>query len=385
MNQAEFPKRQTEDMSHRAFRMGEGRISGFISVALGLLSILAVLCYKFPSYLTTPELRAAYDPALLREILKYGMWTSITFGLLTFILNRRKRLGAVGILATFTAFALGGYWAEGPAIEPTAYFAGLDWLVLDLLATASVFIFIEKLWPKYREQAILRPEWGHDLVYFGFNHLMIGVILLIVNGFAPSYFNWAVSAGFQSWVQDLPLILQVIGLIFAADFAQYWVHRLFHTVPFLWRFHAVHHSSENMDWLAGSRTHFLDTLCVRSFSMVMIYLLGASKEALDIYVIFASFQAVFIHANFGGNFGPLRYLITTPQFHHWHHSSDAIAIDMNYAAHLPLLDKIFGTYLMPGQHWPEKYGTVGDPLPRGIIKQHLYPFLPAPKSGTQPE
>ena len=384
MDKQEFPVRQTADMRDRAFRMGEGRISGYISVALGLLSILAVLCYKYPTYLTTPELRAAYDPAFLREILKYGMWTSIAFGLLTFALNRRKRLGAVGILATCAAFGLGGYGVEGQAIEPTAYFAGLDWLVLDLLATATLFIFVEKLLPKYRAQAILRPEWGHDLVYFAFNHLMIGVILLIVNGFAPHYFNWAVSAPFQQWVRELPLALQVIGLIFAADFAQYWVHRLFHTVPFLWRFHAVHHSSENMDWLAGSRTHFLDTLCVRSFSMVMIYLLGASKEALDIYVVFASFQAVFIHANVGVNFGPLRYLITTPQFHHWHHSSDAIAIDMNYAAHLPLLDKLFGTFLMPGQHWPEKYGTVGNPLPRGIIKQHLYPFQPV-KSETPAE
>ena len=380
-----FPVRQTEDMTDRAFRFGEGKISGYVSLALGMLSILAVLCYKYPTYLTTPELRAAYDPDLLREILKYGMWTSIAFGLLTFLLNRRKRMGALGILATLIAFGLGGYGVEGHAIKPTEYFAGLDWLVLDLLATTTVFIFIEKILPKYRGQAILRPEWGHDLVYFTFNHLMIGVILLIVNGFAPTYFSWAVSDGFQGWVQGLPLALQVVGLILAADLAQYWVHRLFHTVPFLWKFHAVHHSSEHMDWLAGSRTHFLDTLCVRSFSMAMIYLLGASKEALDIYVIFASFQAVFIHANVGINFGPLRYLITTPQFHHWHHSSDEVAIDMNYAAHLPVLDKIFGTYLMPGQHWPEKYGTVGDPLPRGIIKQHLYPFLPSAKSETPAE
>lgn len=375
--QHEFKPRQTEDMKDHAFVLGEGKISGYISCLLGSLSILAVLCFKYPEFLTTPDLRQIYDPDILRTALRAGIWVSIFFGVLTFVLNKRKRLGALGILASFTALGLGGYQVEGRAVEANALFAGLDWFVLDLLLTAGLFVFIEKLLPKYKEQVILRPEWGNDLVYFAFNHMIIGFVLLFANGFSQSYFNWALDDGLQSFIQSWPIVLQVILLIFAADMVQYWVHRMFHTVPWLWKFHAVHHSSENMDWLAGSRTHLVDTLFVRSLIMVPLYLIGADKAALDAYVLFASFQAVFIHANFGGNFGILKYLITTPQFHHWHHSADAVAIDTNYAAHLPVLDKIFGSYLQPGNHWPEKYGTVGRPLPRGIIKQHLYPFIPS--------
>lgn len=372
----EFPPRQTEDMSDREFRFGDGKISGYISCSLGILCILAVLAFRFPELLTTPELRDAYDAEVLRELLKYGMWSALGFGVLTFCFNRHKKLGAIGIVAVLTAVFMGGYGIEGKAVEASAFYAGLDWLVLDLLFTTMVFIFIEKIFPKYREQVILRPEWGHDLVYFTFNHLIIGFFLLIANGFAPTFFEWAVNENLQTAVQSWPLVAQIILVIFLADFAQYWTHRLFHTVPWLWRFHAVHHSSENMDWLAGSRTHFVDTMVVRSLVMLPLYVVGASKEAFDIYVIFASFQAVFIHANFGLKLGWLKYLITTPQFHHWHHSADDIAIDMNYAAHLPVLDKLFGTYLQPSNHWPEKYGTVGTPLPKGIIRQHLYPFQP---------
>lgn len=374
--QHEFKPRQTVDMKDRAFVFGEGKISGYASCSLGGLSILAALCFRYPELLTTPDLRQVYDPDILRTVLRAGIWVSIFFGLLTFALNKRKRLGAVGILASFIALGLGGYQAEGRAVESTALFAGLDWFVLDLLVTAGLFVFVEKLLPKYRDQVILRPEWGNDLVYFAFNHMIIGFVLLFANGFSQSYFNWAIDDGLQSFIQSWPIIFQVILLIFAADLVQYWTHRMFHTIPWLWKFHAVHHSSENMDWLAGSRTHLVDTLVVRSLIMVPLYLIGADKAALDAYVLFASFQAVFIHANFGGNFGILKYLITTPQFHHWHHSADAVAIDTNYAAHLPVLDKIFGSYLQPGDHWPEKYGTVGRPLPQGIIKQHMYPFIP---------
>jgi lathosterol oxidase len=130
-----------------------------------------------------------------------------------------------------------------------------------------------------------------------------------------------------------------------------------------------------MDWLAGSRSHFVEILVDRSLVMVPLYLLGPDKAALDAYVLFAAAQAVFIHANVAVPFGPLKYLLTTPQFHHWHHSSDKPAIDTNYAVHLPLIDRVFGTYHMPDEHWPLKYGTT-KPLPAKFVDQALYPFRP---------
>jgi sterol desaturase/sphingolipid hydroxylase (fatty acid hydroxylase superfamily) len=80
-----------------------------------------------------------------------------------------------------------------------------------------------------------------------------------------------------------------------------------------------------------------------------------------------------VHANVNIPLGPLKYLFATPQYHHWHHSSEKTAIDTNYAVHVPLYDKLFNTYHMPDEHWPADYGTV-DPLPRTYLSQMLYPF-----------
>lgn len=368
-----YREREVPDMSRRYFAIGQGRISGYLSVLLGGMSLLAVLAWRYPEQLTTRELREVYDPEMLRLVLMSSMWASLGFAALTFLLNRRKRLGALGMLITLAAFALGGYSLPARAVDPRQLSLGVDWLVLDLLLTGAAFIFIEKLIPRYEGQAILRPDWQLDLFYFALNHLLIGVLLIVGNGFAPKVFGWAVNAKVQSLVCSMPVWLQLVLLLVCADLVQYFCHRAFHEVPALWRFHAVHHSSENMDWLAGSRSHFVEILVDRSLVMVPLYLLGPDKAALDAYVMFAAVQAVLAHANVRIPFGPLKYLLTTPQFHHWHHSSDKPAIDTNYAVHLPVLDLLFGTFHMPDEHWPVQYGTT-KPLPRTFSGQLTYPF-----------
>jgi sterol desaturase/sphingolipid hydroxylase (fatty acid hydroxylase superfamily) len=369
----EYRQRVIDPMPEREFRMGEGKISGFISCFLGAFSVLAVLCYQYPSYLTTAELRATYDAEFLRMVLQYGMYASLAFGILTFGLGGSRRLGAVGVLLTAFAFALGGYTIDAGPVEPSTLSFGLDWLILAFIISAILFIFLEKVFPKYREQPILRPEWQLDLLYFCVNHLLITVLLLVSNHFVATVFGWALSSELQSWVQSLPIVTQAIILIFCADFALYWSHRTFHESKFLWKFHAVHHSVEYMDWMAGSRNHVFQTFTDRCLVMVPLYLIGADKQALDLYVAFAAFQAVYVHANVGIPLGPLKYIIATPQYHHWHHSSEKPAIDTNYAVHMPFYDRLFGTYHMPDEHWPADYGTV-EKLPHGYFKQMFYPF-----------
>ena len=369
----EYEERQTIDMSDRVFRVGDGNISGYTACTLGVLSFLAVLCYLFPSYLTTPDLRQAYDGETLKVVLMAGIWASFGFALLTFILGKRRRLGAIG--ATFSAVALflGGYSVPIEEVTSNPLSLGLDWLILSLIASVVIFTFLEKIFPKYKEQVILRPEWKLDLWYFCFNHLLVAVLLLIGNYFVVTVFHWAASGQLQNAIQSLPLLVQVVIVIFCADFVLYWSHRCFHEVPRLWNVHAVHHSVEHMDWLAGSRNHIVQTIIDRSIAMVPLYLLGPDKAALDIYVTFAALQAVIVHSNVNIPFGPLKYLFVTPQYHHWHHSSDAPAIDTNYAVHLPLYDKLFGTYHMPVEHWPKEYGTTNR-LPRTFWGQLIYPF-----------
>ncbi len=129
-----------------------------------------------------------------------------------------------------------------------------------------------------------------------------------------------------------------------------------------------------MDWLAGSRQHILELIATRCLVLTPIFVLGFSKQLLDAYVIIVGLQAVFNHANVQVKFGWLRYLIVTPQFHHWHHSSDDAAIDRNYAAHFSFLDYLLGTAVLNQKEWPDEYGVVGDYVPEGMLKQQAFPF-----------
>jgi sterol desaturase/sphingolipid hydroxylase (fatty acid hydroxylase superfamily) len=135
-----------------------------------------------------------------------------------------------------------------------------------------------------------------------------------------------------------------------------------------------------MDWLAGSRQHILELIVTRVGVLGIIYVLGFSKEVMDVYIIVVGFQAVFNHANVHLPWGPLKYLIVTPDFHHWHHSSEEVAIDRNYAAHYAFLDWIFGTAIKDQKGFPAHYGVVGDYMPEGFVNQQLFPF----RGATEP-
>ncbi len=373
-NTHEYKPRQVVKNPADEFRIGEGKISGCISATLGLLSLLAVLAYLYPSYLTTTEMRKIYNAQDLQLVLKYGMYFSLFFGLLSFLLIKAKYkvLGLFGGGLTLCAFLLGGYQIPVAAVEPITLSLGVDWLILAFLASTFIFMTLEKCFPKYKNQLILRPEWGVDLFYFCFNHLAISAILIFAN-YHASHFDWALSESVQSFIQSLPVWLQVVMIILAADFVLYWEHRAYHEINWLWPIHAVHHSVENLDWLAGSRGHFVQVFSERAMVMIPLYLLGADQTALNIYVAFAALQAVIIHCNIGFTFGPLKYIFVTPQFHHWHHGSEKPALDTNYSAHTVIFDKLFGTYHLPQNHWPQYYGTT-KPLPKTVIGQTLYPL-----------
>lgn len=367
-----YPKRHVELDTENQFRFGEGKISGYCSVALGGLSLLAVLAYLFPSYLTTTELRQVYDAAFLQNVLKYGMYFSLFFGVLTFVLQKYRRMGAVGIGLTLVAFGLGGFNIDVGVVEPRPLSLGVDWLILAFLASVFIFLTLEKLFPKYKNQIILRKEWSLDLFYFCFNHLAISAVILYAN-YHASHFDWAVSDGLQGFIQSIPIWLQVVVIVICADFVLYWEHRWYHEVKVLWPIHAVHHSIETLDWLASSRGHFVQVFSERAMVMVPLYLLGASEAALNIYVAFAALQAVLIHCNINWSFGMLKYIFVTPQFHHWHHSSESPAIDTNYSAHTTLFDWLFKTVHFPETHWPAHYGTTKK-LPGTYLAQTWYPI-----------
>jgi sterol desaturase/sphingolipid hydroxylase (fatty acid hydroxylase superfamily) len=202
-----------------------------------------------------------------------------------------------------------------------------------------------------------------------------GVQLLSFAAMVPvhSLFAWAVRFDFQQVIAAQPLWLQFVEILLVVDFMTYWVHRAFHQLTWLWSFHAIHHSSRQMDWLAGSRMHVVDVLATRSFAYLPVFVLGFAPAALYAYLVFVSVHAVFIHANLRWRFPGLRWVLATPEYHHWHHTSDEEGLDKNFAGFLPLWDLVFGTAYQPA-HWPKKYGTVNFQPPEDYVGQLTYPF-----------
>jgi len=191
---------------------------------------------------------------------------------------------------------------------------------------------------------------------------------------ANSIFAVRPITGFRHWVAALPFFVQLIAIMFLTDLVQYWVHRLFHRVPWLWKFHAVHHSARALDWMAGARMHFLEIIVLRGTTVIPMIVLGFSATAMHSYILLVYLYSTFIHANVGWRLGGLEGLLVTPRFHHWHHGIEAEAVDVNFAIHFPILDRLFGTHHLPEDKWPSGYGIAGHPVPKGYSAQFMHPF-----------
>ena len=364
---------------HGELPAGVGKVSGVIAYSLAILCLLGVIAFHFPQYLTTPELRAKYSVDVLRGIMLVALLISGGIAAANLILGRYRWLNAFTLLIVAVAVLLGGPTVPVRDFPDGTLYIGLDWFILDLLKSTLVFIVIEKLIPLRKGQPVFRAEWLTDFVHFAFNHFLIGLALFLVNFFIHRVFGWMTHAPLQAAVQALPLWLELLACVLVADLVQYATHRAYHEVPFLWRFHAVHHSTKTLDWLAGSRQHFFETIVTRVSILGVLFVLGFSREVMDAYILIVGVQAVLNHSNIKLPWGPLKYLIVTPEFHHWHHSSDRAALDRNYAAHFAFIDHAFGTAVKSDRALPESYGVLGDYMPEGFLRQQAFPFTRQPK------
>lgn len=366
--------------SHGALQRGSGMLSGVIGLNLAGLALLGVIGFHFPAYLSTPEFRHVYDVSTLRYIMFGGMVVAGGIAVANGVLGRNRWLALTTLLLLLVNLALGGPNTPIADFPDHTPYIGLDFFILDLLGSSLVFIALEKLMPLRKDQPVFRVEWQNDLTHFFFNHLAVGFVLLVTNRVVHGSLAWAQSSTIRDAIGAMPFVVQVFLVILVADLIQYWAHRAYHEVPFLWRFHAVHHSAPAMDWLAGSRQSILELIATRIMVLSPIFVLGFSQRVIDAYVVIVGFQAVFNHANVDVRLGPLRYLIVTPNFHHWHHSRDTEAIDKNYAAHFAFLDYLFGTAVRADRKWPHHYGVVGDYMPVGFFKQQVFPFVGSTES-----
>jgi sterol desaturase/sphingolipid hydroxylase (fatty acid hydroxylase superfamily) len=346
-----------------------------MSAGLGGLALLGVLCFHFPEFLTSRDFRQAYSETFARHLLLVGVIAAFAMGTVSILRNRNRRLALFGVISAACAVLLGGATVQFDPIKASAFSLGLDWFVISLFFSTIVFVPLERMF-HVRNLSPLRPEWRTDLTYYFFSHMLVQFILIAVTASTSTMDSLIASASVKTWIQGLPIWLQFLAAVFFADLFQAGLHRIYHHVPFLWRFHAVHHSSRHMDWLAGSRVHLIEVLMTRSAVLLPLVVLGFSPEAVNAYIILVGIQAVLAHANIDFDFGWLEYVLVTPRYHHWHHARHVDYMYVNYAIHLPLVDMLMGTFKRPPRgEWPEEYGVMKlETVPRGLLAQTIMPF-----------
>ncbi len=249
-----------------------------------------------------------------------------------------------------------------------------------LLIIMIIFVPLENLYP-LRPQKIFRKAFFTDLTYFFLSGLLPKLLLVVPMSMLALALHGIVPGGLHEWVAGLPLGVRFAAAMVVGEMGSYWAHRWMHEVPLLWRFHAVHHSAEQLDWLVNTRAHPLDQVFTRLCGFIPMYLLGLAQPVTNqmdlvplLVILTGTIWGFFIHANVRWRFGWLELFISTPDFHHWHHTNDGKAfINKNYSAMLPWVDKLFGTYYLPKQSWPTRYG-INEILSVGIVGQLLRPF-----------
>jgi len=360
--------------------VGSGWISGVLGVFFGLLGFGGALCLHFPALLTLPDARAHYPIAIMRLLIQGTIAAAFVCSAISAILRQRKVLALTGGLLAAAAALLGGGSTPLPNEVASHYGIGFDWFLLDLLVMTLVFVPVERFWPLHPGQKTFRPQWTTDAFYFVATHLPAQLLTFLMVAPALLLTKWLAIPPLQHFVQRWPYLVQLIAAIFVADLFQYCVHRMFHTVPFLWRFHSIHHSIETLDWIAGSRSHFFDIVITRGLIMIPMMMVGFPQSVLAGYLVFVSFHATFCHTDFRPDAHWLERYVVTVRYHHWHHAADKNAVDVNFAIHLPFLDRLFGTHYLPKTAWPERYGLIDDSLPPGFFAQLLAPFKRARSS-----
>ena len=245
-------------------------------------------------------------------------------------------------------------------------------LVIAFIVLFCVFTPMEKLFA-LRPQKVLRRGFGTDLVHFAVTNVLIGALFVVLLIPAIILVRHGVVLPTARVIHTEPLWLQTIEALLLVEVTHYWAHRATHRIGVLWRFHKMHHSIQQLDWLASARQHPLDGAITRGLSIVPLFLLGFSETVFGAAVIIQTVEALFQHSNIRVRLGVVKWLVASPEFHHWHHSNDPIARDKNFAGGLPVLDLIFGTAYLPGW-WPAGYG-VQEPIPQsGYIQQMTYPL-----------
>lgn len=258
------------------------------------------------------------------------------------------------------------------------------WLVL----LAVIFLPLERLSALHPRKFFCRTL-GQDLGFYFISGLLPGFLLALPLALVAAGVHAVIPIRMQTAVAALPLWQRIVAGFVVGEIGFYWGHRWTHEIPFLWRFHSIHHAPEQIYFLISSRAHPLDNVFIRLCGLIPAYILGVASPLTPtgslvpvLIVLSATIWGFFIHSNLRWRLGPLEWLIATPAFHHWHHTLGEPR-DRNFASMLPWMDRLFGTWHLPRGQWPSSYG-IDAKLPDSLGMQLIYPFL-APSPQVTPE
>jgi sterol desaturase/sphingolipid hydroxylase (fatty acid hydroxylase superfamily) len=237
---------------------------------------------------------------------------------------------------------------------------------------AGLFYLLERLFPERPTQPAFRKGTKVDFIYWFFDFFVsrrIAAATSIVVVIAAV----ALRMPRLSLVSHQWLGVQALEALLVIEFFSYWSHRMLHEIPLLWRLHKVHHSSEQLDWLAAARAHPLEAVWNRIIVLLPLFVLGFSPTITAFYGPLIALYPIFLHSNVRWSYGWFGHVIASPAFHRWHHSSDPEALNTNYSGLLPVFDSMFGTAHFP-HYKPHAFGLAGEPTPPGFWAQLTWPF-----------
>lgn len=259
------------------------------------------------------------------------------------------------------------------------------WLIL----CAGVFGALQAIRPIQPHQPLVRKDTLTDIAYWFLGPLIYGPLTLGMLGAGLFVIHagdmdaaWAALDRPVGVLAQLPILVQVVLLLLFTDFIQYWLHRAFHGRA-LWRFHAVHHSPEEMDFLHAVRFHPVNVILYSVLANCCALWVGFDPLALVILAPFNTIYSSMVHANLDWDFGPFRKVLASPVFHRWHHTHPDEGGSCNFAATFPVWDLMFGTWYMPEDRKPLVTGIIDADMPQGLVGQLLYPFR-RPRGATAP-
>ncbi len=253
-----------------------------------------------------------------------------------------------------------------------------------LVVIGGLAALAERRWPAPRGEGGDGSR-ANDLAWWVFSPVVVGVLTRVLTmGFA---FMLAAAAGhrlgdpgaldalrsrvpLRAW--QWPLAAQWPAALLLADVLGYWSHRLRHMAWF-WPFHAVHHAPERLVALAAARIHPVDDLADNvAIGLATLVLFDARVfEMLGPVLIV---HTLFTHAAVPWRLGPLRWVLVSPVFHRWHHEASRASPGCNFAGMFSFLDLAFGTWHLPDDALPARFGAPDERVPDTLLGQLAYPF-----------